>query len=171
MTKMTNKFEIYQNFRIRVDFCTTFLSICRKTLFLAWNLQVCNLFAVNDLLLFYLLELHIFPSPNDSESAISSYFSYLPSVCQVPLPGHNYWWASWASRPPLKSLGENFGRKGEMRKKGKKRKREGRKKRRKGEREARKGKCMKMSRGPFWGPFCLPWTVFRKRVSDHSFCM
>ena len=65
MTKMTI-FKIYQNLCFQVDFYTTFLSICRKTLFFfgmkSASLCKISLFAVNDLL-FYLFELHIFPSP------------------------------------------------------------------------------------------------------------
>ena len=64
MTKMT-VFKIYQNLCFQADFYTTFLSICRKTLFFGMkSASLCkiSLFAVNDLL-FYLFELHIFPSP------------------------------------------------------------------------------------------------------------
>ena len=58
-------FKIYQNLCIRVDFCTTFLSICGiNSIFgiKSASLRKISLFAVNDLLV-YLYELHIFPSP------------------------------------------------------------------------------------------------------------
>ena len=64
--KWQTNFKIYQNLCIRVDFCTTCFSICRKTLFFrikSASLHKISLFAVNDLL-FYIFELHIFPSPS-----------------------------------------------------------------------------------------------------------
>ena len=95
--RMTKKFKLYQKLCIQVDFCTTFLFICRTSTSLYFFIKSAilskiSLFAIKDLL-FYPFELHIFPSLMYSQATISGRSGVEICSCCKNLAGYLqiYW--------------------------------------------------------------------------------